>query len=568
MTQYFVVLIETAGNQRTIFLTNRQRESLGASELIHRVGTRYVLEALGRGETFAKETTSDPTKLDRFLLDPAQNRPIESTTDTKAAEIVIATSGKAILIVRDRARGEAIVTHVTRRTLIASPGVTVRGALAPIEGGAIPSAVQLDDAIFKAHQRHEELAALLPSADARFPRLPFVEDCASSGLPATRVWSESEPKGPIAEPLDARRAAHTEAIRRMSAALASQAGPARLTQDVQRLEKKGYAWTAVVHADGNGLGGVFLNFADTAFRDKVGTTTIRDYIEALRSFSIAIDRCTRTAAQRAIEETWPAKECKELPLIPLVLGGDDLTVLCDGGRAIPFTVAFLRAFEEETRECKAVTSVVPRGLSACAGIAIVKSHFPFHRAYELAEDLIKSAKTVKEKASLPDETRMPCSAFDFQVVFDTSVSGLEEIRARMTARDDSGASLTFRPYVVSDAKGLEGLSGKAWLELHHFDKLMACKDLLLAPAQEDSRRDGGLALPRSQQHMLRWALSEGKTIADARLDEIRHRYGLDWERLAPQGSLFSSTDGLDCTYLLDAMDLADLEAATEKGPAS
>jgi hypothetical protein len=566
MKRYFVVLIETAGNQRAIFQTNRQRENLGASELIYRVGTRYVLEALGQGAEAAKEIASDPARLDALLLDSARNPPIDGPMQAPPAEIVIATSGKAILIVRERRDGEAIVTSVTRQALRESPGVTVRGALAEVDGGTNPTAAQLDDAIFRAHLRHDELAALLPSADLRFPRLPFVEDCASSGLPAGRVWDKYEPRGPIAEPLAARRAAYRAARARMEASLANDAGPLRLPESIQDLEKTGYTWTAVAHADGNGLGGVFVNFAEAAFGKAASTRNFRDYIGALRGFSIGIDRCTRRATRKAIDEAWSAKEFKDhAPLMPLVLGGDDLTVICDGGKAIPFTVAFLRAFEEETRNCKAVTDVVPDGLSACAGIAIVKPHFPFHRAYELAEDLIGTAKAVKQKAILADGSWSPCSAFDFQIVFDTSVSDLDDIRARMTARDDPRASLTFRPYVVSDAKRLEGVSGKAWLGAHHFDRLAEAKGLLVAAGKDDGHRDGGLALPRSQQHVLREALGEGKAIADARLNEIRHRYILDWGKLAPEGSLFVATQDGASTYLLDAMDLADLEAAARKG---
>jgi hypothetical protein len=557
MTQYFVVLIETAGNQRTIFQTNRQRESLGASELIYQVGTGYVLDALGHDETVA----SDPTRLDAFLVDRMQNPRIEDNADEdnadeRAVEILIATSGKAILVVRDRKRGEEIVAHVTRRAVIESPGVTVSGAVVESERdtNGLPSARQLDDAIYRAHQRHEELAALLPSGDLRFPRLPFVEDCVSSGLPAAPVWDKNE-GGALAEPFAARRNAHDAAWKRMSAALETN----RLTRRIQDLEGKGYTWTAVVHADGNGLGGIFLDFATHA-----GAASFRDYIEKLRRFSLAIDECTRKAALQAMDATWPAELFeKDVPLIPLVLGGDDLTVLCDGGRAIAFTTAFLRTFEEETRKSPPITCVAPEGLSACAGIAIVKPHFPFHRAYELAEDLIKKAKMVKDKARL-DGKPMPCSAFDFQIVFDTSVSDLKDIRDRMTARDGSGTSLTFRPYVVSDAERIGRLSGKDWLALHHFDRLMVCKDLLMAEVKDDGSRDGGLALPRGQQHALRWALGEGKDIADARLEEIRHRYPLDWNTLAPHGTLLVPTqDGASTysTYLVDAMDLADLEAA-------
>ena len=221
MGNYFIVLIETASNQRTIFQTNRLRENLGASELIHRVGTRYVLEALRYDGSLA----SRPSDFDSFL----QKQPrIEGSAEPVAVEIVVATSGKAILIVgsadveKARARAKAIVAEVTRLTLMDSPGVTARGAIVELVTADTQTPVDaghLDHAIYLAHLRLDELASLLPSNDLRFPRLPFVEDCASSGMPASEEWTENEPKGAIAAPLAARRRAYEGARERLLGAL-------------------------------------------------------------------------------------------------------------------------------------------------------------------------------------------------------------------------------------------------------------------------------------------------------------------------------------------------------------
>ncbi|WP_315783307.1 MULTISPECIES: hypothetical protein [unclassified Bradyrhizobium] len=43
-----LVLIETGGNQDFVFATNKLRQNIGASELIHRIGTTFVLAAVAR----------------------------------------------------------------------------------------------------------------------------------------------------------------------------------------------------------------------------------------------------------------------------------------------------------------------------------------------------------------------------------------------------------------------------------------------------------------------------------------------------------------------------------------
>jgi hypothetical protein len=67
VSKKFMVLVETAGNQKTIFQTNRLSENVGASELIYRVGTEYVLRAVGVDRAKAKETANDPAQLETFL---------------------------------------------------------------------------------------------------------------------------------------------------------------------------------------------------------------------------------------------------------------------------------------------------------------------------------------------------------------------------------------------------------------------------------------------------------------------------------------------------------------------
>src|ERR1051326_2252707 len=124
-----IVLIETSGNQHYIFATNKLRENVGASELTYQVGMRYVLQAVEQeiGKTIWIDGDKDGSQLRANLLNPSLNPPIENA-DTKI-EVVVATSGKAILLVKEKSLAEKIVCEVTKNALIEMPGLTVHGAI-------------------------------------------------------------------------------------------------------------------------------------------------------------------------------------------------------------------------------------------------------------------------------------------------------------------------------------------------------------------------------------------------------------------------------------------------------
>ena len=518
----FLVLIETSGNQDYIFATNKLRENLGASEWISRVG-----------EAVRKHIESDPGV---------------------QAEVVVATSGKAIVLVRDEETARAIVRAITKQVVKDAPGVDLHGVISADfefdENG-------IHEVVRKVHKKHMQLRGTIPGPQQRFLRLPVIAECATSGLPAAFFDPEKgEPRSTVSR---AKRQVADDALDRMGNA----AGGIRLARTVAELDRlEEVDWLAVVHADGNGLGQMFLGFGDLV-EGLVGNRQNRSYVNALRDFSDGLDACTKAAFQLALKEVWPQwirrfpdGEPGCLPLVPLVLGGDDLTVVCDGRLAIPFTVAYLQQFETQTANgivgdlAEKRKETPARRLGACAGVAIVKPHFPFYAAYGLAEELLKSAKTVK--SNVPNR---PCSAFDFHVLYDASGADLGRIRRELVV--DAGAThLTARPYVVTPMDGLS-----PWAGHRHVERL---KDSLRAIQATD---DGRRRLPNSMLHDLRAGLFFGQPEADARLKLAVGRHPPEhFGDLVADGSFFwdeqvASENGQTVrkryTRLLDAIELAE-----------
>ncbi|HXM57197.1 MAG TPA: hypothetical protein VOB72_17485 [Candidatus Dormibacteraeota bacterium] len=180
MTGRAVVLLETSGNQRHIFATNKLRENVGASEQVYRSCRARLVEVLRR--LGGPELPAGELELADALLDPTVNPPIGESQ--AAYEIVLAGSGIATVLAASSEHGLRLVDAITRGALREAPGLTLRGAVEPHDS-ARPNALR--EAERRARRRLRELRAELPSPAARYLRLPIVEECATSGLPAQRV---------------------------------------------------------------------------------------------------------------------------------------------------------------------------------------------------------------------------------------------------------------------------------------------------------------------------------------------------------------------------------------------
>ncbi|WP_127469657.1 hypothetical protein [Streptomyces sp. B27] len=304
-------------------------------------------------------------------------------------------AGTAKVLVQGVEQARALVTHVTSAALRQAPGLEVTGVVGKPFGWDTPGA--LHAALREAQHALEPVRTSLPGPDARFLRLPVVDECASTGLPAaslSRLYpGERQPRS--AESLAKWQAYGKEDEGDGLARLAALAGtePRALKRVVWHLAEKA-EWVGVVYADGNGLGDVFGSL-DACVTDPGN----RCYADTLRSFSAAVQGAAKAAFADAVDSLRQqgaglGKEGEgPVPVVPLILAGDDMVAICEGRWALSFTAEYLRAFERHTAGSPQIAGALSRraqgpGLSACAGVAIVKAHFPFAIAHTLALDLM------------------------------------------------------------------------------------------------------------------------------------------------------------------------------------
>lgn len=190
-------------------------------------------------------------------------------------------------------------------------------------------------------------------------------------------------------------------------------------------------WIAVIHADGNGLGNVVRKVGKK--RDK------------FKEFSSMLNEATIEAAHIAFSCIYDKLDGNaKIPVRPVVLGGDDMTVIIRADLAIPYTKVFLQAFEQKTQEKlghilreEKVFANNEDKLTACAGIAFTKSSYPFYYGYELAEQLCGQAKKDAKNLVKSVSNHLPDSCLMFHKVQDSFIISYDDIIKRELSVGDN-----------------------------------------------------------------------------------------------------------------------------------
>ena len=359
--------IDLLGIQRYVFASNRLRDSVAASWLVH--------WATGRDGALAAAARFD-------------------------GEVLLGSGGNALI--RFERRGSALdfTAHYSRHLYDRAPGLEVVVEHLEYEPGELARALQ-------------RLQVLLARAKLeRAPSTPLLgisvtAPCAVTGLPASG-FDPQESDVPLSRMVLRWRdpQLRQEASQRWAAFLD---GDDRFAfPDVIDEMGRTFGETSligVVHVDGNGIGDKVRTWLEECIENRLPDEKV---LEQLREWSSAVDERGRRAFQSVVDRVRQAvrSDANEariegsvpdlgfdlrrsnghtlLPLRPVLLGGDDLTFICDGRIALDLAETALEAFSANISHLGSVT--------ACAGVAVVPAHAPFDRAYELAEALCGNAK--------------------------------------------------------------------------------------------------------------------------------------------------------------------------------
>lgn len=431
MSQYVLTIVDLTGIQKYIFSSSNLKHIIGASELVYRATRQWVyktLLGLGTSNITAEEKIQETQKI---------------TDGNLTSELMYAGGGNAVIIFKDIDIARQFAQKLTRRALVDAPGLEPVICHTPFEWGRDSLSKMVDDTFKELGKKKQYRYTSAPVLG-----LSVTATCQFTEAPATG----KDGGKPISAEIEAKLAAAPLAHHRMI----QQAGwpqdysaPTDFDHFGRTRDKSSYI--AVVHADGNGVGQRIQNIAQGTYSDPY-----RDYIKAMRDFSTSLEQ----AAIESLKATVAAlagkvkddqiegviqleRDDKEqklfLPFRPLVFGGDDVTFVCDGRLGLTLAAFYLDHF---TRQHSFSPDDKP--IYARAGVAVVKTHFPFVRAYQLAEQLAVNAKKYIK------DNHGELSVLDWHFASGGPVFDLVEIRRR--EYEVPAGNLTMRPVrVVGEA---------------------------------------------------------------------------------------------------------------------
>lgn len=206
---------------------------------------------------------------------------------------------------------------------------------------------------------------------------------------------------------------------------------------------------AVIHIDGNGMGDYIQRQIAAMEEDfsravgqmrQISTKISSVYMEIFKL--VCLQFCKNEGYIKRVGNTGPI-----LSMRPILIDGDDVTFICNAKMAIPAVVAFLRLLMQAGKK---------EGLTACAGIVFVHSHYPFRLAYEMAEECCASAKK-----NWYEKKNQGVGYVDFELVRGAGQKELERRREERFCNGIEPEEVIKRPYCVypqsdiSDAKSID-----------------------------------------------------------------------------------------------------------------
>ncbi|MCL2571362.1 MAG: hypothetical protein FWE11_03085 [Defluviitaleaceae bacterium] len=465
-------IYDTTGIQSYIFASSKLRENIGASKLVGEVFTEFLPQVLE--STFGKDN----------VITSWSDKHHRETTPwifTKTAEIIYVGGGNAYVAYKtlcDYKKATAAFLH-----MVYNKTATI----------GIASAFVETDFKDDYEQKHKDLMRRLSQSRGEINHplgagsQPITRASLLTGRPVTHIDQISREQ--LSQDQYCKRDVNSGGL-----------------DSFDSLKLGSTSFLAVVHVDGNNISQHIEQYM------KNGSNSWSEVVPKIREMSYSIDMLYKealNATNATFDEFYKGtsyyKKDESTPQLPIICGGDDITCVVSGLWGISYAAELLMQIESHSK----MERLYPfkhwpeddkkPHISACAGVVLFHSHYPFSEAYKMAEACCKNAKGYTRNAD-KHTNDIAGSFMDFHLHQGGMIADLKSLRSRQYSIGEN--ILVHPPYCVLNPDTMEAET----LELFK-NKYQCFTDFteLMSWAQKNDS-----AWPRSRLKALRDSIADGE----------------------------------------------------------
>lgn len=538
------LLFDTRSIQKYIFSGNRLKTNIGASYIVDQLFDQVLVkEILDKGKNTFGLTNIDSETWQKKAQSTVKGQSMEDLLKGCDCYVAYIGGGNALLLFSNDLKTDPrkdIVTAFTKKLLVEYPGLKTGSALGELDLSSEETFQSTLDAMYASLKVNQN--TVFPEVNVPLPGLTLT--CEVNGEAANFY----DDRGLITR--DGQPRFYSQEVR-AKMAIADAANKALQDRFAEQLkikhQKEGYiqdyqfpmefeqlgqqeteADIAVIHIDGNQMGVRFNRCKNLAERSKLSYQVGKKTESAFASLLDLIVQEVESNQYAGLLKL--TDNC--LPIRPLILGGDDVTFVCPARVALHYAQHFMKALADGSDGIITVGNDKDdkyKGISSCAGIAILPTAYPFFRGYVLAEQACDVAKAASRKDAFT-------CWLDFVILHGEQAPELSQIRAE----EYKGAqgNMHFGPYRVDDDDDEKSLQ-----------KLLACE-----AAFEK--------MPRNKVKELRFVAQQGEAEIATYVEQLQHQ-GLSlpkipgWERFSEKvwdrkaGAKEGQTPYVDAVEIMD-----------------